>query len=142
MNILILNGPNLNKLGQRDPEQYGSETLADTEQFIANRFPGHTFQFIQSNREGALIDAIQSADKNFDGVIANFAGFSHTSVAIRDALELVKIPKIEVHLSNVYSRESFRHDGITAAMANGVIAGFGKNSYVLAVHALEAIKLN
>lgn len=139
MKILILNGPNLNKLGQRDPEQYGNDTLADIEQFIINRFPGHSFEFIQSNKEGELIDAIQSADGIFDGLVANFGGYAHTSVAIRDALELIEIPIIEVHLSNVYSRESFRHTGITAAMADGVIAGFGKTSYLLAVHVLEEL---
>src|SRR5699024_12067669 len=118
MKILILNGPNLNKLGRRDANQYGHETLDEIQKFITNRFPQHTFQFMQTNKEGELIDAIQAAEGKFDGIAANFGGYSHTSVAIRDALELIEIPVIEVHLSNIYSRESFRFQGITAAMAD------------------------
>lgn len=139
MKILILNGPNLNELGRRNPEQYGRETLGEIQQFIAGRFPGHIFQFKQSNKEGELIDAIQAADEEYDGIIANFGGYAHTSVAIRDALEPVNTPVIEVHLSNVYNRESFRYKGITAAAADGIIAGFGKQGYILGVEALQKI---
>lgn len=137
MKILVLNGPNLNKLGQRDPEQYGSETLGDIQQYITDHFPDHTFEFIQSNKEGELIDAIQSAEDTFDGLVANFGGYSHTSVAIRDALDIIPIPFVEVHLSNIYEREEFRHKTITGTVAAGIITGFGKHSYILGVRALE-----
>lgn len=136
MQLLVLNGPNLNKLGQRNPEQYGQETLDDIQDFITSRFSEHTFEFIQSNKEGPLIDKIQTASKTFDGLVANFGGFSHTSVAIHDALELCEVPVIEVHLSNIYSREEFRQQTITGRAAEGIITGFGKYSYILAVHAI------
>ncbi len=141
MKILILNGPNLNMLGKRNPAQYGSDSLEQIEAYIKNSCPEHEFIFKQSNKEGGLIDAIQSLrDSNFDALIANFGGYSHTSVAIRDALELIEMPFVEVHLSNVYGREPFRHQALTAAMAEGVIAGFGKNSYILAVKALVELE--
>lgn len=140
MKVLVLNGPNLNLLGQRDPEIYGTASLAKIEALLEFEFPGHTFTFIQSNHEGELIDAIQRISKvPQDALIANFGGFSHTSVAIRDALELVNVPKVEVHLSNIHAREPFRHNSITAAKMDGVIAGFGADSYVLGVKAVEAL---
>jgi 3-dehydroquinate dehydratase-2 len=140
MKISILNGPNLNMLGKRDPDHYGSDTLEDIEKLLIDSFPDHEMVFFQSNLEGELVEAIQSLlDSDFDGVIANFGGYSHTSVAIRDALELLEIPIVEVHLSNIHAREEFRENTLTGAVANGIITGFGKQSYVLGVHAMEKI---
>lgn len=139
MNILVLNGPNLNKLGQRDPEVYGKETLDDIQTAISEYFPSYTFTFEQSNREGALIDVIQKKGVAADGIVANFGGYAHTSVAIRDALDMVKTPVVEVHMSNVHGREDFRKKAITAVVADGLISGFGKNSYILGVQALEKL---
>lgn len=140
MKISVLNGPNLNMLGKRDPEQYGSDKLEDIEQLLIDSFPAHEITFFQSNLEGELVEAIQSLmDSNFDGVIVNFGGFSHTSVAIRDALELIDIPIVEVHLSNIHAREEFRERTLTGAVADGIITGFGKQSYLLGVHALEKL---
>lgn len=138
MKLSILNGPNLNMLGKRDPEQYGKESLKDIEKLLIDLFPNHEMVFFQSNLEGELVESIQSLlDKDFDGVLVNFGGYSHTSVAIRDALELIDIPIVEVHLSNIHAREEFREQTLTGAVADGIITGFGKQSYVLGVHALE-----
>lgn len=140
MKISVLNGPNLNKLGKRDPEQYGSDSLEDIEQLLIETFPNHEMTFFQSNLEGELVEAIQSLiDSDFDGVMVNFGGYSHTSVAIRDALDLTDLPIVEVHLSNIHAREEFRERTITGAVADGIITGFGKQSYVLGVHALEKL---
>jgi len=140
MKLMIINGPNLNMLGRRDTGQYGSETLDELKQFITDQFPDHKFIFTQSNVEGEIIDAIHSmVDSDVDGLIANFGGFTHTSVAIRDALEILEIPIVEVHLSNIHAREEFRERSITVAMADGIITGFGKHSYLLGVQALEAL---
>ena len=140
MKISVLNGPNLNMLGKRDPEQYGSDTLENIEQLLIDSFPDHEMTFFQSNLEGELVEAIQSLiDSNFDGVIVNCGGFSHTSVAIRDALELIEIPIVEVHLSNIHGREEFRERTLTGAVADGIITGFGKQSYRRGVHALEKL---
>lgn len=140
MNILVLNGPNLNMLGKRDPDQYGSETWEEIEQWLKDRFPDHTFTFCQSNLEGELVQVLQSlSDGKYDGVVANFGGYTHTSVAIRDALEPVTIPVVEVHLSNIYAREDFRQRSLTGAVSRGVITGFGKHSYLLGVRALEQL---
>jgi len=140
MNIFVLNGPNLNMLGKRDPDQYGSETWEEIEQLLKDRFPDHSFTFFQSNLEGELVEVIQSlSEGTYDGVVANFGGYSHTSVAIRDALELVTIPVVEVHLSNIYAREDFRQRSLTGAVSRGVISGFGKHSYLLGVRALEQL---
>lgn len=140
MKISVLNGPNLNMLGKRDPKQYGNDKLEDIEQLLIDSFPDHEMTFFQSNLEGELVEAIQSLiNSNFDGVIVNFGGFSHTSVAIRDALELIDLPIVEVHLSNIHAREEFRERTLTGAVADGIITGFGKQSYLLGVHALEEL---
>ncbi|WP_441000989.1 type II 3-dehydroquinate dehydratase [Fodinibius sp. SL11] len=140
MKISVLNGPNLNMLGKRDPEQYGTDTLEDIEQLLIDSFPKHEMTFFQSNLEGELVEAIQALmTSDFDGAIVNFGGFSHTSVAIRDALDLIDIPKVEVHLSNIHAREEFREHTLTGAVADGIITGFGKQSYLLGVHALEQL---
>lgn len=140
MNFLILNGPNLNLLGQRDTGTYGTETLPDIENLIKSSYPEISFRFVQSNHEGELIDALQEARGNgTDAVVANWGGFTHSSVAIHDALELLNIPRVEVHISNIYAREGFRERSVTGRAMNGVITGFGSNSYILGVEA--ALKL-
>lgn len=140
MKILVLNGPNLNLLEQRDSSVYGGIGLERIEADLKQEYPEQEFVFRQSNLEGELITWIQQAvGESFTGLIANFGGYSHTSVAIRDALELCSIPKVEVHLSNLHARESFRHESITAAKMNGMIAGFGPMVYSLGVKALFRI---
>jgi len=139
MKILILNGPNLNLLDKRPVENYGALTLFQIEETIRKEFPDHQFEFFQSNHEGELIDKIQTANKSFDGLIINPGGYSHTSVAIKDALEICSIPKIEVHISNLASREDFRHTMVTASSCDGYISGFGEKSYMAAFYLLEKI---
>ncbi|HKL15579.1 MAG TPA: type II 3-dehydroquinate dehydratase [Balneolaceae bacterium] len=141
MNILVLNGPNLNLLGDRDKDTYGSVTMADIESGLSDENPDVAFTFVQSNHEGELIDAIHTArDDGTDALIANWGGFTHTSVAIRDALELLTIPKVEVHLSNIHAREAFRETSITGKMMDGIITGFGDYSYHLGVEAVKHLR--
>jgi|SRR6056297_2427126 len=136
MKIFVLNGPNLNLLGKRDPGIYGSKTLADIENKLQEQFPDIKFEFLQSNHEGELIDAIHKArDGSVDALIANWGGFTHSSVAIHDALELLEIPKVEVHLSNIHAREEYRERSITGKAMDGIITGFGVDSYLLGVEA-------
>ncbi len=136
MKIMVLNGPNLNLLGQRDKNVYGSDTLEDVKNLLSGHFPEIDFIFLQSNHEGDLIDAIQSARTDtIDALIANWGGFTHTSVAIHDALELLTIPKVEVHISNIHAREEFRERSVTGKAMDGIITGFGTYSYVLGVKA-------
>lgn len=138
MQILIVNGPNLNMLGTREPEKYGSKTLTqinDELKKFANQ-NGVNVEFFQSNVEGEIVSAIQGAKGNFDAIIINPAAYTHTSVAIRDALLAVNLPTIEVHLSNVYSREDFRQTTYTAGVCLGQIAGMGDYGYKLAILAL------
>ncbi|MDH3268385.1 MAG: 3-dehydroquinate dehydratase [Ignavibacteria bacterium] len=141
MKILVLNGPNLNLLVNRSSEDYGSKSLKDIEDIVKNEFHYHQFEFFQSNQEGELIDKIQVSHESFDGLIINPGGYSHTSVAIKDALEICSIPKIEVHLSNLASREDFRHNMLTASSCDGYISGFREKSYIAAVFLLEKIIL-
>ncbi|MEX0995217.1 MAG: type II 3-dehydroquinate dehydratase [Balneolaceae bacterium] len=141
MKILILNGPNLNQLGKRDQNTYGSGTLNDIRNKVEDRFPDFQFEWVQSNHEGELIDKIQQAEENgFDAIVGNWGGFTHTSVAIRDALDTVDIPKVEVHLSNIHAREEFRERSITGKVMDGIITGFGAGSYILGVHAAVLTK--
>lgn len=137
--ILILNGPNLNMLGKRQPEIYGTQTLQDIEALCCNKANmfGFKLQFEQSNIEGELVTMIQKAASEVDGLIINAGAYTHTSVALYDALKLVKAPVIEVHLSNPGARESFRHQSFITPAAIGVIAGFGAHSYLLALDALH-----
>jgi 3-dehydroquinate dehydratase II len=135
--ILILNGPNLNLLDKRKVELYGSLSLDVIENSIRREFPNHQFDFFQSNNEGELIDKIQIADKSFNCLIINPGGYSHTSVGIKDALEICSIPKVEVHLSNLASRENFRQVMLTASSCDGYISGFREKSYLAAVYLLE-----
>ena len=139
MKILILNGPNLNLLEKRPVENYGALNLYQIEKIIQKEYPNHQFEFFQSNHEGELIDKIQTAHKSFDGLIINPGGYSHTSVAIKDALEICSIPKIEVHISNLASREDFRHTMLTASSCDGYISGFREKSYLGAIYLLEKI---
>jgi len=136
--LLLLNGPNLNLLGTREPEVYGHTTLSDIEQSLTRAAAdlGHTLACTQSNHEGVLIDRIHKArDKQVDFILINPGAFTHTSVALRDALAGVAIPYIELHLSNVHAREPFRHHSYLSDQAVGVICGFGAQSYELALHA-------
>ncbi len=140
MKILVINGPNLNMLGKRDSGHYGNLTYDELCQMLESNFQSHIFEFYQSNDEGELINRIQEAvSEDWDGLLCNFGGLSHTSVVIRDAVELIPFKKIEVHLSNIHSREEFRHTTLTGGVCNGIIAGFGPKSYELAVKALEIV---
>ncbi|MCD7061115.1 type II 3-dehydroquinate dehydratase [Pelagibacterium xiamenense] len=136
--VLILNGPNLNLLGTREKSVYGSKTLADIEADCKSACAAHGFScdFRQSNHEGELVDWIQSARKTADALIINPAAYSHTSVAIHDALRTLEVPVIEVHLSNIHQREPFRHHSYVSAVATGVICGLGPKGYTLAIDAL------
>ncbi len=138
MRILVLNGPNLNLLGTREPEKYGTQTLADIENFIRTEAKnlGVEVDFYQSNVEGELVNKIQEAKGNFDGIIMNPAAYTHTSVAIRDAILAVCVPTVEIHLSNIYKREEFRHTSMTAPACIGQIAGFGAIGYKLGLIAI------
>ena len=130
MNILIINGPNLNLLGKRDKTFYGDLSLEKIESVIKNLFKEFEFEFYQSNVEGEIINKIQSAEQTFNGIVINPGGYAHTSVAIRDALAEVKIPKVEVHLSHLVNRENFRQTLITASGCDGYISGFKVDSYL------------
>jgi len=137
MRILVINGPNLNLLGKREPEKYGTQSLWDIENGLKTKFPGVKFEFYQSNVEGDIVNFIQKGtDGMTDGMILNAGGYTHTSVAIRDAVAALKIPVIEVHLTNPHAREEFRHTSLISSVCKGVIAGFGVQSYELAVRAL------
>ncbi len=137
MKILFLNGPNLNLLGQREPEVYGTTTLADIEKKVRERADQLKAQieFRQSNLEGELVSWIQEAKGKFDVIVLNAAAYTHTSIALRDAIAAVGVPTIEIHLSNVHAREEFRHKSLIAPVCCGQILGFGEKSYVLAVEA-------
>ena len=139
-NILVIHGPNLNLLGEREPEIYGNFTLDDINAKVAAKAAalGLTADFFQSNSEGEIVDAIGAARKKYDGIIINPAAYTHTSVALRDAISASGLPVVEVHLSNIYKREDFRRKSMTAAACVGQISGFGAASYVLAVEALAA----
>ena len=141
--IKFIDGPNLNLLGKREPEIYGSETLEDIHKLVNSHIKEKKYQidtsFFQSNSEGEIVDNIQSSNQEFDGLIINAAGFSHTSVALLDALLAIQIPKIEIHLTNLFKREDFRHHSFISRGVNGVICGFGANSYLLAVDAMNKL---
>lgn len=139
--ILVLNGPNLNLLGVREPKTYGSETLADIEEACLERAAGLdlALDFRQSNHEGQLIDWIQEARESADGIIINAGAYTHTSIAILDALRACELPIIEVHLSNIFAREPYRHHSYISSVARGVICGFGAQSYILALDAIAYV---
>lgn len=136
MKIQIINGPNLNLLGVREPETYGSSTFGQYLETLRAAFTGVELAYFQSNVEGELINKIQEAGYGCEGIILNAGGYTHTSVAIRDAIKAVPAPVVEVHISNVHAREEFRHQSMLTAVCLGVIAGFGLDSYRLAVEAI------
>src|SRR6516225_252073 len=142
MKILFLNGPNLNLLGLREPEIYGRTTLADIEAKVRERAATLKVEidFRQSNLEGELVDWIQQAKGNYQAIVINAAAYTHTSVALRDAISAVGLPTIEIHLSNIHAREEFRHKSLIAPVCSGQITGFGQKSYILGIEAAVDVK--
>ena len=142
--ILIINGPNLNLLGQREETKYGKVTLEEVKKNCETHAKsiGFKISFEQSNIEGEIVTLIQESRKKYNGLIINAAGFTHTSVAIRDALSIFKKPIIELHISNIYKREKFRHKSMISDVATGVICGLGTNGYILAINAMQDLLKN
>ena len=143
-NIIIINGPNLNLLGEREQSQYGSITFDELKKNCSNKAKelGVNIDFIQSNIEGEIVTSIRDARNKYDGIIINAAGFTHTSVSIRDALSIFKKPIVELHISNIYKREEFRHKSLLSDIATGVICGMGANGYILAINAMHDLLKN
>ena len=133
MNVIIINGPNLNLLGKREPEIYGNATFDDYFKQLQQKFDTVNLHYFQSNIEGELIDKLHEIGFSFDGIVLNAGAYTHTSIAIGDAVKSITTPVIEVHISNTFSREAFRHQSYIAANTNGVIIGFGLKSYELAL---------
>lgn len=133
MKLLILNGPNLNLLGTREPEIYGGTTFLDYLEELKQQFLSVEFDYEQSNHEGDLVTAIQKTEGKYDGIVLNAAAYTHTSVAIGDAIKAITTPVVEVHISNTFAREAFRHNSYVSPNAKGVILGFGLKSYALAI---------
>ena len=142
MKILFLNGPNLNLLGQREPEKYGRTTLAEIEVMVRREAKSRSVEvdFKQSNVEGELVTWIQQAKGMFDAIVINAAAYTHTSIALRDAITAVAIPTVEIHLSNIHAREDFRHHSLIAPVCRGQISGFGAFSYILGL--ISAVNIN
>ena len=137
--IIILNGPNLNLLGEREKNQYGSFTLSEVEK-NCEKFASKnnlSISFYQSNIEGEIVEKIQNSRKDQNGLIINAGGYTHTSVAIHDALKIIKFPIIELHITNIYNREDFRHKSLISNVVNGVICGFGVHGYIMALEAMK-----
>ena len=143
-NIIIINGPNLNLLGKREKSHYGNVTYSELEkiclEYVKNKDINVIFK--QSNIEGEIVTIIQQAREKYDGLIINAAGFTHTSVAIRDALTIFKKPSIELHISNIYKREEFRHKSLISGVVTGIICGLGVNGYILAINAMQELLKN
>jgi len=133
MKLIIINGPNLNLLGKRETEIYGNLSFEDYLETLQEAFPNHTLDYYQSNIEGELVDKIQEAELAYDGIILNAAGYTHTSVAIADAVKAITTPVVEVHISNIFQREDFRHISLTGPNVKGCVLGFGLESYRLAI---------
>lgn len=133
MKILIVNGPNLNLLGKREPTIYGSESFEQFLETLRKRFPGVTLDYYQSNVEGELINKLHETGFSFDGIVLNAGAYTHTSVAIHDAIGAIKTPVIEVHISNVYGREEFRHKSLITSKCIGLLTGFGMEGYAMAI---------
>ena len=143
-NIIVINGPNLNLLGEREQSQYGSVTFGELKSNCIkySKTLEINIEFTQSNIEGEIVTIIQEAKKKYDGLIINAAGFTHTSVAIRDALAIFKKPSIELHISNIYKREEFRHKSMISDVVTGIICGLGANGYILAINAMHELLKN
>ena len=141
MKILLINGPNLNMLGTREPEKYGARTLADIEQAVIQkgRELGADVDVYQSNIEGEIVEKIQQARGKYNGILINAGGYTHTSVVIRDAIAAVQIPTIEIHMTNIHAREEFRHTSLLSGVCKAIIAGFGEDSYILALEGLVKV---
>ena len=139
--IIVINGPNLNLLGEREKEKYGNFSLKDVETNCLNYAKDNDIDlsFIQSNIEGELITIIQKSRNKYDGVIINAAGYTHTSVSILDSLSVLKMPIIELHITNIYNREDFRHKSLISKVASGIICGFGTEGYIMALDAMKKI---
>lgn len=133
MKIAIINGPNLNLLGRREPEVYGSLTFEQYLETLKSTFPAVEFAYFQSNVEGEIVNHLHAVGFSYDGILLNAGAYTHTSVAIRDAIAGIKTPVVEIHISNIYAREEFRHTSLTAAKAVGVICGLGMKGYALGV---------
>ena len=142
--IIIINGPNINLLGEREKTQYGGLTFEELKNKCLSRSDALQIEieFYQSNIEGEIVTKIQESRNKFDGIIINAAGFTHSSVSIRDALEIVKKPKIELHISNIHKREEFRQKSLISGVVNGIICGFGINGYILAINAMHELLEN
>ena len=136
MTIQIINGPNLNLLGKREPSVYGNESFESFFEPLKNRFPEHTLQYFQSNIEGELINKLHEVGFDYDGIILNAGAYTHTSVALHDAIGAIKTPVVEVHISNVYAREEFRHKSLITSKCVGLITGFGMEGYAMAIQYL------
>jgi 3-dehydroquinate dehydratase-2 len=143
-NIIIINGPNLNLLGEREQSQYGKITFDDLKNTCLDHSKkiGIKVDFFQSNLEGEIVTKIQNARKEYEGIIINAAGYTHTSVSIRDALDLFKKPMIELHISNIYKREEFRQKSLVSNIVTGIICGLGTNGYILAINAMQELLKN
>ena len=143
-NIIVINGPNLNLLGEREQSQYGSITYEELKNKCLkySKDIGVNIEFTQSNIEGEIVTTIQKAKEKYDGLIINAGGFTHTSVAIRDALVVLKKPSIELHISNIYKREEFRHKSMISDIVTGIICGLGANGYILAINAMQELLEN
>ena len=143
-NVIVINGPNLNLLGKRERSQYGSVTYDELKNNCLkySKTLAINIEFTQSNIEGEIVTIIQEAKKKYDGLIINAAGFTHTSVAIRDALAIFKKPSIELHISNIYKREEFRHKSMISDVVTGIICGLGANGYILAINAMHELLKN
>ena len=142
--IIIINGPNINLLGEREQSQYGKLTFSELKKeclAIAQK-ENIEIEFYQSNVEGEIVTKIQDSRNHFDGIIINAAGFTHSSVSIRDALEIIKKPKIELHISNIYKREEFRQKSLISNVVDGIICGLGTNGYILAINAMQELIKN
>lgn len=139
MKIQIINGPNLNLLGKREPEIYGSQTFDTYFNLLKQKYPTFKIDYFQSNIEGEIIDKIHSVGFNYDGIVLNAGAYTHTSIAIGDAIMAITAPVVEVHISNIYSREEYRHISHISSSCVGIISGFGMNSYSLAINALIEI---
>jgi len=142
--IIVINGPNLNLLGEREKEKYGNVSLTDVKNECLKHAENNQIlvEFVQSNIEGELVDIIQKSRNKYDGLIINAAGYTHTSVSILDALSVLNIPFVELHITNIYNREEFRHKSLISKVAKGIICGFGVNGYIMAIDGIKRILEN